>query len=88
MTEKLILILNRRTWLWDNKKALTNTLAFVILLERKNLMEIYENDTDKIILVKMIIAIATLIITGYSIVSNCTDVLRNRKKRMGFGKAN
>lgn len=49
-------------------------------------MEIYENDSDTIIFVKMFIAVITLVVTGYSIVANCIKVLKFRKKRMGFGK--
>ena len=51
-------------------------------------MEIYENDSDSIIFIKMAIAVVTLIVTGISIVSNCTRVLNNRKKKIGFGKDN
>jgi len=49
-------------------------------------MEIYENDSDSIIFIKMLIAVVTLVVTGVSIVKNCTSVLKARKKRMGFGK--
>ena len=51
-----------------------------------SVMEIYENDSDSIIFIKMLIAIMTLVVTGVSIVKNCTNVLKNRKKRVGFGK--
>jgi len=49
-------------------------------------MEIYENDSDLIIFIKMTIAVVTLIVTGVSIVSNCTKVLSNRRKKIGFRK--
>ena len=49
-------------------------------------MEIFETDSDIIVFIKMALAVVTLIITGYSIISGGMTLLKTRKKKMGFRK--